>query len=745
MDETLYALESSDGIRSTWKYWPNTKAGSTRNIIPISIIHNPRKEIEGLALVEYEAVLCSKCKGVLNSYCIIDFSAKVWACCICLCRNVFPAAYKAHISETTLPTELMKEYTTMEYILPPSISYPPIFVFIVDTCTTADELNVLKSSLQQSLNLLPAESLVGFISFGKHAYLYNLTWSECSRCHAFKGDRVYDTQSVKEQLGLLGNDPRGVQTGSKKFLMPASECEFTLNYIIEDLRKDPWPVPVGHRPLRCTGNAILLGVTLLEITFPGHGGRVMLFTGGVPTYGPGQIAGELLIDSIRTQNDVKNDKANYMKAATSFYEAIATKACNNGHCFDIFCCAIDQIGIMEMRSLTEKTGGYIILTDTFKSDVFKLSLNKIFARDDTGALKMGFKATIELHPSNDIKICGAIGPGYHEKKKNDYTSEIEIGMSQTSKWRINSIDPQTTMTYYLDIISTENDIKRPFAYLQFQTKYQHSSGRMRMRVTTVKFQNESESTAKIMSGFDQEAAAVCMAKWVLFKIETEESIDVVRWLDRNLIKLIRRFGDYQLDSIHSFRLRKEFSLYPQFMFHLRRSQFLQSFNVSPDESAYYKILMFRENVNNCLLMIQPALLQYSFDSPQPEPVLLDIVSLKNNVILLLDTFFNVLIWHGDTIAKWVKLGYQDKEDYQHFKALLQIPKDDAQIILNQRFPMPKFQETQCGKGPERLLKAKVNPSGGGAGNSTVDSGNYFTEDVSLKVFMDSLIQYVVKS
>ena len=90
-------------------------------------------------------------------------------------------------------------------------------------------------------------------------------------------------------------------------------------------------------------------------------------------------------------------------------------------------------------------------------------------------------------------------------------------------------------------------------------------------------------------------------------------------------------------------------------------------------------------------------------------------------------------------------GYHEHEEYDHFRTLLQLPRDDAQIIMSQRFPVPKMQETECGKGAEKLLKAKVNPSGGGAGNSTVDSGNYFTEDVSLKVFMDSLIQYAVKS
>ena len=551
---------------------------------------------------------------------------------------------------------------------------------------------------------------------------------------------------IKEQLGLVGNDPRGIQAGARKFLMPAGECEFTLNTIIEELVKDPWPVLPGHRPLRCTGNALFLAITLLEIAFPKHGARVMLFSGGAASFGPGMIVGDTLIDSIRTQHAIKNDEAKYTKAATAFYQGIALRASNNGHSIDIFCCAIDQIGILEMRSLSEKTGGYLVLTDTYKSNVFTLSLVKIFSRDNTGALLMGFNAIIQLLTSADVKISGAIGPGFSLKKKNQYVSDVEIGMSQTNCWHVGNIDAQTAIAYYLDITSQEDQPKKQFAYAQFQTKYQHASGRMRMRVTTVKYPYiEPGNISRMVAGFDQETATVIMARWAVSKSETEESIDVIRWLDRTLIRLVKKFGEYQQDLPHTFRLCREFSLYPQFMFHMRRSQFLQTFNVSPDESAYYRILLLRENITNSLLMIQPALLQYSFDNPQPQPVLLDIVSMKNNVILLLDTFFNVLIWHGDMISKWVKLKYDENEDYQHFKTLLQLPRDDAELILTQRFPVPKLQETEFGKGPERLLKAKVNPSGGGAGNSTVDSGNYFTEDVSLKVFMDSLIQYAVKS
>lgn len=80
-------------------------------------------------------------------------------------------------------------------------------------------------------------------------------------------------------------------------------------------------------------------------------------------------------------------------------------------------------------------------------------------------------------------------------------------------------------------------------------------------------------------------------------------MDVIRWLDRMLIKLVARFADYKKDDTSKFNLSREFSLYPQFMFYLRRSQFLHTFNASPDESEYYRCLLFRENVGNSLVMI----------------------------------------------------------------------------------------------------------------------------------------------
>ena len=74
-------------------------------------------------------------------------------------------------------------------------------------------------------------------------------------------------------------------------------------------------------------------------------------------------------------------------------------------------------------------------------------------------------------------------------------------------------------------------------------------------------------------------------------------------------------------------------------------------------------------------------MSYTFDTP-PQPVLLDSVSIKHDVILLLDTFFHILIFHGELVAQWRKQGYQEQEGYENFKELLEVPVADAQVSLS---------------------------------------------------------------
>lgn len=329
----------------------------------------------------------------------------------------------------------------------------------------------------------------------------------------------------------------------------------------------------------------------------------------------------------------------------------------------------------------------MVLTDNFASSQFKHSFLRIFNKDFENNLEMGFNANLEVLTSKELKVTGLIGHAISLNKKSASVGETECGLGNTCAWKICGIEPASSYGIYFEIANQGGaaplQAGNNRAYIQFLTYYQNASGQYHLRVTTAARPLSSPAgDASLAASFDQEAAAVLMSRIAVFKAEVDDGPDVLRWVDRMLIRLCGRFAEYRKDDPSSFRLEVNFTLYPQFMFHLRRSQFLQVFNNSPDETAYYRHILNHEDVDNSVVMIQPSLDSYSLDHEDPaeaEPVLLDSASLQPAHILLLDTFFHILIWHGETIAAWRKAGYQNQEGYENLQALLDAPKEAARV------------------------------------------------------------------
>ena len=99
------------------------------------------------------------------------------------------------------------------------------------------------------------------------------------------------------------------------------------------------------------------------------------------------------------------------------------------------------------------------------------------------------------------------------------------------------------------------------------------------------------------------------------------------------------------------------------MFSFAVLEWWQVFNNSPDETAYFRMLLNRENISNATVMIQPSLTSYSFNQP-PEPALLDVASIAADRILLLDAYFSVVVFHGMTIAQWRNMGYRHQPEHE---------------------------------------------------------------------------------
>lgn len=754
----VHMQEAMNGVRMSWNIWPSTRLDATRIIVPLGCLYTPLKNTEGLQLVEYDPVLCKsrECGAVLNPYCVVDFHSKCWQCPLCLGRNPFPPHYAEHITEQQLPAELMQMCTTIEYIIPQSMCGPPVFLLVLDIALIDEELEQAKDSLQQSIAMMPQNALVGFITFGAMCYVHELCEGLIPKAYAFRGGKEYSSATVSQQLGFsLKNDPRGAMgaSASRRFLMPVGECEFTLNSLLDDISRDAWPIGHDRRPFRCTGAALSVAIGLLEATYPQSSNRVMLLVGGACNVGPGMVVGEELAETIRSHLDLQKDNSNarYTKNALKYYASLAQRAVTAGIAVDIFACSLDQVGLYEMKVVTDKSGGYMVMSDSFSMHVFKDSFRKVFECDESGYLMQGFNAKIEVFTSRECKCQGAVGSLSSSNKKGPAVAETEVGEGSTCQWVMGSCDKNTAIAFYFDVTNTQaaSMPQGKQAYIQFQTCYLHSSGRKRLRVTTVSHRYTDAQMSDIATGFDQEAAAVILARYAVWKTDNEDPLDVLRWVDRMLIRLNAKFADFRKDEPASFRLAPEFASFPQFMYHLRRSNFLQTFNASPDETAFYRTVILREATMNSLVMIQPALLQYSFDEGLPQPVQLDSSSLKPNVILLLDSFFHIVVWRGETIQAWHDAGYQDKPEYANFKQLLIAPAADAKRILEDRFPVPKFIQTNAGGSQARFLTSKVNPSTthntsqGGFGNS--ESSVINTDDVSLKVFMEHLVRLAVQS
>lgn len=497
-EEYIQQNEDRDGIRFTWNVWPSSRIDSTRMVVPLGCLYQPIKERSDLPTIQYDPVLCTRstCRAILNPMCQVDYRAKLWVCNFCFQRNPFPPQYAA-ITEQHQPAELIPSFSTIEYTITRAPCLPPVFILVVDTCMDDDELVALKDSLQMSLSLLPPSALIGLITFGKMVQVHELGTEGCSKSYVFRGTKDFSAKQVQEMLGigrggaaqpLNPQQPKGAPVPpANRFLQPIHNCDMALTDLLGELQRDPWPVPQGKRYLRSTGAALSIAVGLLECTYPNTGARIMCFLGGPCSQGPGQVVDDELKHPIRSHHDIQKDNARFMKKAIKHYDALALRTATNGHVLDIYSCALDQTGLLEMKQCCNSTGGHMVMGDSFNSSLFKQTFQRVFARDSKNDLKMAFNGTVELKCSRELKIEGGIGSCVSLNVKNAFVSDTEIGMGNTVQWKLCGITPSTTMAFFLEVV---NQHAAPIPQggrgcLQFITQYQHSSGQRRIRVTTV--------------------------------------------------------------------------------------------------------------------------------------------------------------------------------------------------------------------------------------------------------------------
>ena len=182
-----------------------------------------------------------------------------------------------------------------------------------------------------------------------------------------------------------------------------------------------------------------------------------------------------------------NENCKYIKKAQKYYQTLSQRAIKASQVIDIFAFTLDQFGLLEMRHMSEKTGGYIVVNESFISEMFKDSYKKIFERDANGDLKFGTAGKIDIFLSKDLRVNGAIGACTSLKKNGPLVGETEVGQGGTTSWYMGGIDRSSTIAFYLDLAAQQANKEitpNKVAYFQFQTIYKGSNVKMRLRLTT---------------------------------------------------------------------------------------------------------------------------------------------------------------------------------------------------------------------------------------------------------------------
>lgn len=369
-------IEDKDGVRFSWNVFPPTKADGSKLVVPVSCLYTPLKDRSAESnsygpcpVLNGEPVVCkAPCRAILNPYCQLDLQSKFWICPFCLQRNPLPPHYR-DVTPQNLPSEVLEPFTTVEYILPRPLAQPPVFFFVVDTCVEeADDLQSLKEALIVSLNTLPPKALVGVITYGTMVQVHEVGFTDLPKSFVFRGGKEYTTPQIQDMLGLgistaqsasasnlqaANASSRGsvsLSPSAFRFLMPVEQAEFAISTLFEQLSRDPWPVEADKRPARATGAAISIALSVLEscVHQSQCGARVLLFSSGPATIGPGMIVGRELKENIRAHKDIVADSVKYYRKASAFYEQLGKRAAAHNNIVDIL------IGV------SERQAGYIV-------------------------------------------------------------------------------------------------------------------------------------------------------------------------------------------------------------------------------------------------------------------------------------------------------------------------------------------------------------------------------------------------
>lgn len=640
----------------------------------LGLVLNPMEQLQCKPL-DYRPVVCQICRSVLNPFCKVDFSNKTYQCSICYHNNILPAAYH-NMTEENVSAELRIENSSVDYESPENPDPRLVIIFVVDIAVYEKDIESLKNVLYTALSNVPENSFIGFITYGKVVYVHRVRFSEVHRSFVFNGAKEYTSEQLYRLLGISGQNI----ADTNDFVVPAKDAEVTINNIIDSLEMDSFQTPKDERRARCTGSALSIAMTLMQVLYPKVGGHIILFNSGIPTRGPGSVASILTKDPIRQVNTMNRMSSE----AETFYYNLSKNASDHNIVVDYFHAGFDDGGFHEMEKLVSSTGGFAISGESWNDDEINKSLSYYLSTVIQSAFK---DCVVTLSLPSCLLVNGMISDGISLHGSTPIYSKNVIGKGNTNSWKVNNMYGQN-LAFYLEVKDTPVAVHT--TCLQFLIRYKNLvEGKYYLRVITSPIQFGTNDHEWLLS-IDFTVHSLLLARLATSK---PKQLD---FLDQEIVRVCRTLRHTGIELIY------------RLFYHLRFCDLFNYLNVTPDYLKH-KINLFNTlDSSNSYQFMMPTLIKLTLQNGI-EYVDLSDAHMTDDCILVLDVFTVVVFWYGKTVVSWKEQKYDEMEDHSNFKEMLEKVENLKQASSN-RFPYPTIIVCEQNSSAERfLLKMVTNP------------------------------------
>jgi protein transport protein SEC24 len=489
-------ISSPRYLRHTLNYIPLDNSTHSNTGLPISSIWHPYCEIpeneDPVHITSSPLSRCARCFGYINSNFKFVQNYTKYKCNLCGNISDSQNTYKNHpesfaeLSSGTYEFVAPGEYSNK----PPQL---PLFLFCIDVSQESIRLGILQQvllSIKSVLPFIPApeRTLVGLITFDQAMQLYKVS-------------------STGNLIEIIVNDPEDlfIPEPVSSFCYNTSSDREILEILFEKLLEKDF---TGTKEVITIGSLIN---SIKEHLLKARGGRVILFTTQLGTYGKYKLPNTSEHDYKTTKNTEQAFKCNesYMKLA---------KECNNEDiCLDIFGCTHNYINVPTLASVCTSTGGDFYYFPGYSVELHSEKLHYIITRILTRPQCLQVKIKIRCSKGLSVDYC----IGKFTAKKNQ---DIEIPYLDSDK-------------SFLVVLKYDEKLKEDAEYfIQFAMLYTNVHGSRFIRI----FNGMMYATADILDTFnyaDVDCAANSLIRIAAYQMFSLNLSTVRHNLVLNLINL----------------------------------------------------------------------------------------------------------------------------------------------------------------------------------------------------------------